>query len=47
MGLVPLESVTYLGDEGIEWSIIDDLEEPIKINLDSSFGFSLMVWGVT
>ncbi|ATP40194.1 SMI1/KNR4 family protein [Solibacillus sp. R5-41] len=39
MGLVPLESVTYLGDEDIEWSIIDDLEEPIKINLDSSFGF--------
>lgn len=39
MGLVPLESVTYLGDEDLEWSIIDDLEEPIKINLDSSFGF--------
>ena len=39
MGLVPLDSVTYLGDEDIEWSIIDDLEEPIKINLDSSFGF--------
>ncbi|MED3122634.1 SMI1/KNR4 family protein [Bacillus wiedmannii] len=39
MGLVPLELVTYLGNEDIEWSIIDDLEESIKINLDSSFGF--------
>ncbi|WP_040949837.1 hypothetical protein [Gorillibacterium massiliense] len=39
MGLVPLEAVTFLGDEDIEWGIIDDLEEPIKINLDSSFGF--------
>ena len=39
MGLVPLESVTYLGDEDIEWSIIEDLEEPLKISLDSSFGF--------
>lgn len=39
MGLVPLESVTYLGDEDLDWSIIDDLDEPIKINLDSSFGF--------
>ncbi|MGO4531470.1 SMI1/KNR4 family protein [Paenibacillus sp. 2TAF8] len=39
MGLVPLESVTYLGDEDLEWNIVDELEEPIKINLDSSFGF--------
>lgn len=39
MGLVPLESVTFLGDDDIEWSIIDDLKEPIKINLDCSFGF--------
>ena len=39
MGLVPLESVTFLGDEDLDWDFIDDLEEPIKINLDSSFGF--------
>ncbi|WP_458415042.1 SMI1/KNR4 family protein [Schinkia sp. CFF1] len=39
MGLVPLESVTYIGDEDFEWSFIDDLEEPVKINLDTSFGF--------
>ncbi|MEC1180064.1 SMI1/KNR4 family protein [Metasolibacillus meyeri] len=39
MGLIPLESVTFLGDEDLEWSIIDDLEEPLKINLNSSFGF--------
>lgn len=39
MGLVPLESVTYFGDEDIEWSIIDDLEDPVEINLYSSFGF--------
>ena len=25
MGLVPLESVTYLGDEDLEWSIIDEI----------------------
>lgn len=39
MGLVPFESVTYIGDEDLEWSIIDELEEPLKIDLDSSFGF--------
>ncbi|MCI1696865.1 SMI1/KNR4 family protein [Aneurinibacillus aneurinilyticus] len=39
MGLVPLESVTYLGDEDLDWGIIDELEEPIQINLDTSFGF--------
>lgn len=39
MGLVPLESVTYLGDEDLEWSIIDELSEPMQINLKTSFGF--------
>ncbi|GEA29398.1 hypothetical protein [Clostridium diolis] len=39
MGLVPFDSVTYIGDEDLEWGIIDDLEETIEINLDSSFGF--------
>ena len=39
MGLVPLDSVTYLGDEDLDWGIIDELEEPIQINLKTSFGF--------
>ncbi|WP_339178236.1 SMI1/KNR4 family protein [Paenibacillus sp. FSL H8-0317] len=39
MGLVPIKSVTFLGDEDLEWGIIDELEEPIGINLESSFGF--------
>jgi hypothetical protein len=39
MGLVPLKSVTYLGDEDLDWSIVDELEEPIQINLETSFGF--------
>jgi hypothetical protein len=39
MGLVPLESVTYLGDEDLDWSIIDELTGPIQINLETSFGF--------
>lgn len=37
MGLVPLESVTYFDDD--EWGIIEDLEEPIQINLKTTFGF--------
>jgi hypothetical protein len=39
MGLVPLEDVAYLGDDDFDWSIIDDLEEPLQINLETSFGF--------
>lgn len=39
MGLVPIRSVTFLGDEDLEWGIIDELDEPIGINLESSFGF--------
>ena len=39
MGLVPIKSVTFLGDEDLEWGIIDELEEPIGIDLESSFGF--------
>lgn len=39
MGLVPFNSVTYIGDEDLEWGIIDDLDEPLRINLESSFGF--------
>lgn len=37
MGLVPLESVTYFED--YEWGIIEDLEEPMKIDLKTTFGF--------
>ena len=37
MGLVPLESVTYLDD--YEWGIIEELQEPLKLDLKTSFGF--------
>jgi len=37
MGLVQLESVTYLDD--YEWGIIEELQEPLQINLKTSFGF--------
>ncbi|MBC2326584.1 SMI1/KNR4 family protein [Listeria booriae] len=37
MGLVPLENVTFFGDD--EWGIIEDLEVPLGIELDSTFGF--------
>lgn len=39
MGLVPLDSVTYLGDEDLEWTLIDELKEPVQINIEASFGF--------
>ncbi|WP_342512459.1 SMI1/KNR4 family protein [Sporosarcina sp. FSL K6-1522] len=39
MGLLPLEDVAYLGDDDFDWSIIDDLEESLRIDLDTSFGF--------
>lgn len=37
MGLVPSEFVTYFDDD--EWGIIEELEEPLKIDLKSTFGF--------
>ncbi|MDF2904205.1 MAG: hypothetical protein K0S25_1843 [Bacillus sp. (in: firmicutes)] len=37
MGLVALESVTYLDD--YEWGIIEELQETLQINLKTSFGF--------
>lgn len=37
MGLVPLENVTFFGDD--EWGIIESLNEPIQINLQTTFGF--------
>jgi len=39
MGLVPFEFVTYLGDDDLEWGILDELIEPIQIDLTSTFGF--------
>ncbi|WP_157418639.1 SMI1/KNR4 family protein [Bacillus cereus] len=37
MGLVSLENVTYFDDD--EWGIIEELVEPLQINLKSTFGF--------
>ncbi|MGI1808959.1 SMI1/KNR4 family protein [Priestia sp. TGN 0903] len=37
MGLVPLERVTYFKED--EWGILDDLEHPLEINLDTTYGF--------
>ncbi|MDF2523922.1 MAG: hypothetical protein K0R31_1563 [Clostridiales bacterium] len=39
MGLLPQEDIDFLGDEDFEWGILDDLEEPLKLDLSSSFGF--------
>ena len=36
MGLVPLENVTFDDDE---WGIIEELEEPLQIDLQTTFGF--------
>ncbi|WP_230932752.1 SMI1/KNR4 family protein [Priestia sp. TSO9] len=37
MSLVPLERVTYFKED--EWGILDDLEHPLEINLDTTYGF--------
>ncbi|MDP4183426.1 MAG: SMI1/KNR4 family protein [Bacillota bacterium] len=37
MGLVSLDSVTYFDND--EWGIIEDLEEPLQIDLKTTFGF--------
>lgn len=37
MGLVSLECVTYFDDD--EWGIIEELEEPLQIDLKTTFGF--------
>jgi len=36
MGLVPLSEIIYFVE--YDWGIIDDLKEPIKIKLDSTYG---------
>ena len=37
MGLVPLENVTFFDED--EWGIIEELEEPLQIDLKTTFGF--------
>lgn len=37
MGLVPIRSLTYFKD--YDWGIIDDLKEPLKINIEKTVGF--------
>lgn len=37
MGFVQLDNVTFFDDD--EWGIIDDLEQPLGINLSTTFGF--------
>ncbi|MDE6600893.1 MAG: hypothetical protein K2K90_01760 [Lachnospiraceae bacterium] len=37
MGILPLEKVTCFAQS--EWGIIEDLEEPLQINLDTTYGF--------
>lgn len=36
-GIVSMERVTRFGES--DWGILDDLEEPLQINLDSTYGF--------
>lgn len=37
MGLVPLDSVTFFDED--EWGIIEELKEPLQIDLKTTFGF--------
>ena len=37
MGIVSLNEVTHFSDD--EWGIIDELEEPLQISLDTTYGF--------
>lgn len=37
MGLVPFDEVTYFLDD--EWGILEELDEPLAINLETTFGF--------
>ena len=39
MGLVPIKYVEFLGDEDMDWAIIDELQEPLQLCLETSFGF--------
>lgn len=37
MGLVPFDHITHFAEH--EWGIIDELDEPLEINLDYTYGF--------
>ena len=39
MGLVRTSDITYLGDDEWEWGIIEDLEEDLQIDMESTYGF--------
>lgn len=39
MGLCWIPWVTYFGDDDLEWGILEDLEEPLQIDIDATFGF--------
>lgn len=39
MGLLHEEAVDYLGDDEYDWGILEVLEEPLQIDLKTSFGF--------
>ncbi|MDE7224880.1 MAG: SMI1/KNR4 family protein [Acetatifactor sp.] len=36
MGILPSDDIFFLGDE--DWGILDELKEPLRINLDNAFG---------
>ncbi|MBC2366982.1 SMI1/KNR4 family protein [Listeria booriae] len=37
MGLDAVENVTYLGED--DWEIVEEMEQPLEIQLESSYGF--------
>lgn len=37
MGLVPMELITHFDNH--EWGILDELDEPLGINMDTTYGF--------
>lgn len=39
MGMVESKHITYLGHNDFDWTILEDLEEPLQIDLSSTFGF--------
>ena len=38
-GLCWIPWVTYFGDDDLEWGILEDLEEPLQIDINATFGF--------
>lgn len=39
MGLICLQWATYFGDSNLEWGILEDLKEPLQIDINSTFAF--------